>query len=309
MPSEACITSEEVLLLSKAAASPTMAPWGQDRFKLISALEMIRFFTGLVVIYVRDIATQTALLDVWLAEGEGHLPLASDSMVTVKDGVCESLRQMIESPEEVPVSRALRAKTERLLNRVETDDVITLSQAEVLLKELLNDIVLEFSSPYFLMVPAERRWLYEQRQPVFGPEVLARFPKAQYDIAAAGRCFALDEWTAAVFHLMRVLEKGLHALAAELQIPMAANIELENWKNIIDQIESKIRSLEQLPKSPMKSETLKAYSQMASNFWYFKEAWRNHVNHSRETYDEREALNIFNHVRIFMQELAARMTP
>lgn len=43
---------------------------------------------------------------------------------------------------------------------------------------------------------------------------------------------------------MRVLEKGLHNLATELEVHMTTPIEQENWNTIIDKIESKIRSID-----------------------------------------------------------------
>ena len=44
------------------------------------------------------------------------------------------------------------------------------------------------------------------------------FKSAKDDIGAAGNCYAADLHTAAVFHLMRVAEKGMKALARHLGI-------------------------------------------------------------------------------------------
>ena len=117
---------------------------------------------------------------------------------------------------------------------------------------------------------------------------------------------ALDEWTASVFHAMRVLEHALRRFAAELNIPMSAIYE-ENWHNIIDKIESEIKKLQNAQRSPTKTEKLKFYSACAVNFRYFKDAWRNHVSHARETYAELEATTIYNHVREFVQVLARNL--
>jgi hypothetical protein len=105
---------------------------------------------------------------------------------------------------------------------------------------------------------------------------------------------------------MRVLEHGLRDLAARVGATFATSIELENWKNIIDVIEKQIRAQEALPKSPQKSEDLQFYTKAASQFWHFKDAWRNHVSHAREYYDEAEAMNVFNGVKHLMQQLATR---
>ena len=159
------------------------------------------------------------------------------------------------------------------------------------------------------MIPPEMRPYYQGLQP-FGPEVERVFPDAMQDTRAAGRCLALDEGTAAVFHLMGVLERALHRLASQIELLMTPTIELENWKTITDQIEKKIngqvKALEQQPKGIEKSAKMQFYSEIAIDFNYFRLAWRNHVAHGRDRYEPREALEIWNHVRSFMQRLAKR---
>jgi hypothetical protein len=46
------------------------------------------------------------------------------------------------------------------------------------------------------------------------------------------------------------------------------------------------------------------YSDAASQFRHFKDAWRNHVSHGREHYDQRDAEKVLTNVREFMQHLA-----
>ena len=46
----------------------------------------------------------------------------------------------------------------------------------------------------------------------------------------AGKCLALNRETAGVFHLMRVLQIGLYALADDLHVQ---NLR-ENWQNAIE---------------------------------------------------------------------------
>ncbi|MGE3074475.1 MAG: hypothetical protein AB7O30_07635 [Dehalococcoidia bacterium] len=277
-------------------------PWERDRFALVGLSEMLRFYAGLVFIGARDFAGHVGLLTSLVVDGCGEEQVRRYK--GTHEGILQTFRELLDNPEEWPLTQRLHRKAERLHGRMATEDM-SITTAVVLLKELMNDLVEELSGPWFLMIPTNRRYLYEQRSPLFERAVHETFPEACADIEAAGRCLALDEWTAAVFHLMRVLERGLHWFANELQIGMAETVELENWKNIIDQIESRIRGMEQLPKSPEKAAMLQRYSEMAANLWFFKEAWRNHVAHSRSTYDERRAMNIFSHVRHFMQEAAA----
>jgi len=107
---------------------------------------------------------------------------------------------------------------------------------------------------------------------------------------------------------MRVLEHGLHELARSVAIPMAPTVELENWKNIIDQLASEIgkrrKMLTQAGKSHPRDEELRRLSEVALQLGYFKDAWRNYVSHARKTYDADEARSVWNHAQEFMRTLA-----
>jgi hypothetical protein len=166
----------------------------------------------------------------------------------------------------------------------------------------LNDDLKQHT--YFL-VPASRRPYYEIPD-LFGPVVAQEFPKAEYDIQHAGRCIAFDEWTAVVFHLMRVLEHGLRYVANDIGLAMSPEQD-EQWKTLIDRILSEIGKLEGTPNAPEKAERLKFYSTVGLDLRNFKNAWRNDVSHSRAAYDEGQAMAIWDHVRRFMQAIAARI--
>ena len=45
------------------------------------------------------------------------------------------------------------------------------------------------------------------------------------------------------------------------------------------------------------------YSQAATNFGHFNTAWRRHVSHARDNYDEEQARRILDHVESFMNSL------
>jgi hypothetical protein len=215
----------------------------------------------------------------------------------------ETLAELHRQCEKLPVSVAMELQIERAMSDLVVGTDYENATAMSRLVEIRKNLVAELSQHYFIQIPYQRRAYYEAKNPLMGALVEAKFPDASRDVAAAGRCLALEESTAAVFHLMRVLEHGLRFLATRVGLSSDA-MALENWKNVIDQIEKKIREMEGLPKSPIKSETLQHYSEAAIQFRYFKDAWRNHVSHSRSTYDERDAVSIWNHATEFMQHLA-----
>jgi hypothetical protein len=72
----------------------------------------------------------------------------------------------------------------------------------------------------------------------FGEAVATAFPNAVFDIVEAGKCLTFSRATACVMHLMRVLEVGLFALAARLDIDAKS----DNWNSILDLMEKEIRS-------------------------------------------------------------------
>ena len=81
------------------------------------------------------------------------------------------------------------------------------------LYELRSRIKDELSERYFLFVFPERVQYLENKQP-FGETVVEHFSAAAFDIEEASKCLALQRPTACVFHLMRVMEEGLKALAS-----------------------------------------------------------------------------------------------
>jgi hypothetical protein len=177
-------------------------------------------------------------------------------------------------------------------------------------KETHGRIVDELSAVYFFHVPTNRVEFYDK--PWCGEGVEKAFPTAITDIREAGKAFALGRWSAAVFHAMGILQRGLYALATDVHVEFKAGFELENWKNIIDKIQSaiddRLKDTEGKPKSGAKDETLTFYSRVAIEFQYFRNAWRNHVAHLREVYDEEHTQTVLTHVKQFMTRLAERLS-
>lgn len=150
----------------------------------------------------------------------------------------------------------------------------------------------------FAFPPASAR--YFSNQPLFGEKVEEIFPDIAYDVAEAGKCLALGRWTATVMHLMRVLEAGLQALAAHLDVPSD-----ENWNVLLNSIEGKLRNVRR--KVDGREEEQWA-AEAGVHLRFIKNAWRNHAMHPLERYDSERARQIFENTRSFMQHLASKMT-
>lgn len=146
---------------------------------------------------------------------------------------------------------------------------------------------------------ASSRIVYFEKDDLFGLEVTNSFPSATEDIRNAGTCFAVEQWDASVFHLMRVLERGLRALANKFNIPFQNT----TWHTVIEQIEAKVRRMDSSYGADWK-EQQKFCAEAASQFMFLKDAWRNHIMHLGDVYDEGKALSVLTHVRMVMRALA-----
>ncbi len=191
---------------------------------------------------------------------------------------------------------------ERIKDFLSLNAQISLSNVVRLFDELENRIIDEMKSRAFFSIEPSKQKLFTEDN-LFGNEVAAKFPSAEVDISNAGKCLALDQWTASVFHSIRVLEIGLDVLAKELGV----SSDRRNWGNIISEIEAKIKDFSKNPSGNEWKPKEQFYSEAALQFRYFKNAWRNHVMHVRDTYDEQRADTIFEHVKEFMAHLATRL--
>ncbi len=147
----------------------------------------------------------------------------------------------------------------------------TWNDAFVRLSCLKQSFKAELQSRLCLFVHSHKSQFYVSRifleaERLFGDAVYENFKSTRQDVDDAGRCFAFEQNTACVFHSMRILEKGLHAFAEELGLKPKVPIVLQEWHNIIEQIEAKIDGLQGLPRSIQKTETLKFYSGAAIEF-------------------------------------------
>jgi len=231
------------------------------------------------------------------ARDDEQVPHLKESLVNALAGGQVELDRL-------PLSNAVKAQWASLLDRV-TASPWHLQDIATRIAVLIQSVMTELDDRLFLMIPEGDAGLYSQPEPLFGAAVASKFPECDDDIKAAGRCLAIAEWTASVFHLMRALEHGLRWLAGELKISMLPDIDLLQWGEIIDQIESESRNLEKaLPRGRPKSELLQFYGEAATNFAHFKTAWRNHVMHSRSAYDPRQTRTIYAHVDAFLRVLA-----
>ena len=154
-----------------------------------------------------------------------------------------------------------------------------------------------------MMIPADRVAYYETPNTFLGNEVLSRLIEvgleATTDAAEAGNCYATGRYTACIFHLMRLMEKCVQKMGNDLGIPEKITCEKE-WQKILNDMKGKIK--EKYP-SEKDSERIKLES-VIGHLETVKIAWRNPTMHPKATYTAREAENIINAVRIFLEDFS-----
>jgi hypothetical protein len=167
------------------------------------------------------------------------------------------------------------------------------------LRHLHSRVRDELQSEYFAHVARTDVGLFNQKEP-FGTAVSKKLPKASEDIECAGKCLALEQYTAAVFHLMRAMEVGVRRLGTRLKVSI--NVNTETWYQILQHVDGKIKKL---PVDSEANKNRKAKLAAASQYLdAVRIAVRNEVMHPKQTYRPEEAREVYAATRAFMGQLA-----
>src|SRR5205823_648887 len=132
--------------------------------------------------------------------------------------------------------------------------------------------------------------------PAWGDMAFLGYQRAQHDFEEARKCLALARPTAVVFHLMRVVEVGLQALATKLGLTL--DLDQANWNTILNHLEK------EGPKHPDWRGAPERYQGTVVHLRQVKTAFRNPCMHVPDRYTEEEAEELYGFVRAFMRNLA-----
>lgn len=186
-------------------------------------------------------------------------------------------------------------------NMVLTKDM--LNQITNILTQISGCLRKESSLKVAMILPAEKVELFESNEPLFGSNVAVKFPSITYEIEEAGKCLALNRYTASVFHCMRAMEKGLDAAFNSLGLIQGKN---PNWGSLLKDIKTEIDRRKSANAWKSSNDEI-FFSEVYVSIDAVRNAWRNATMHIQNKYSEEEATNIFNAAKGFMQKLSSRM--
>jgi hypothetical protein len=278
-----------------------LAPWHQRPHGLWSLWEMFGFFAfefGMFVDLFNII--------------EGSLKFEAKSEGATSIVPAERVAKIVSTGSSVSRMRELASLLEMqsVVRHFQTIDLaaergMTYEEFIPLVEQLKVRVIEELQDRWFLFV--QPRWAKVYQDPLDGwRDVPALFPSAMGEIQAASRCLAVQEPTAAVFHLMRVLEGGLMALGSDLAVN-AATLATKSWGSILNEIQQAIPAKVKAIADPiLQKAEAESYHGLAAQFDHFREAWRDRVSHSLRVYNMPEAEGVLVGVRAFMLRLAER---
>jgi hypothetical protein len=161
----------------------------------------------------------------------------------------------------------------------------------------------ELSLTTLFVLESDKQGYFEPSEPLFGKDVEVKFPSVSFELDEAAKCFALGRSTAAVFHLMRLMEIGINAVASCLSIPPPTRGGDRNWGAISKKIKDEMERRNASGRWADKEFFAAVYASLDA----VRVAWRNTTMHVDNKYSEEESEHIFGAIRGFMRRLASRL--
>ena len=162
-----------------------------------------------------------------------------------------------------------------------------------------DDLTIILSKKFFYYLKPGMAEFYGKPE-LFGAVVAKKFPAAINDIEWAGNCLALGQSTACVLHLSRAMEIALRRIAGKLK-----GVTVGPKDAMGDVLRNMAQPIKDLPAQTNAQKRKKErWAECVLNLSHVKTAWRDPGSHGRQSYDEKQARDILERVRGFMQQLA-----
>jgi hypothetical protein len=175
-----------------------------------------------------------------------------------------------------------------------------------LLREIDSRLRDELSDVTVLTLSPKEQGYFEPAEALFGNDFETKFPSGLFELDEAAKCIALGRGTSAVFHLMRLMEIGVRAVAQSLQIPDPLGPAQRNWGAVLKKIRDAIDQKWPTATNRMAGDG-QIFEALYASLDAVKNPWRNATMHVENKYTDEEAEHIFVAVSGFTKKLASRM--
>ncbi len=188
--------------------------WDARPFQLVTLLDMIRFEVLNLYIALQGIEELRIRIED-LQKERGNT-----GVLTPQESKAMSLQLawLFEACRRTELTEATsRLRTFRNFDgpQAQNPEIFPLETVKWNFKELIEAVYRDLHTKTFLFMPQDHAVYYERGQ-AFGALVDRHFTSARNDIQEAANCYATGRYTACAFHCARVAEKGLHALAHDM---------------------------------------------------------------------------------------------
>jgi hypothetical protein len=166
----------------------------------------------------------------------------------------------------------------------------------------------ELAGTAFYSVTPQEAALIAPTEPHWGNDLRNKFPSVLFDLDEAAACIAFSRSTAAVFHLMRIMEVGIGAIARCLGIPDPVKPSQKHWGAISKTIQAELTARNSTaPPNWARADDRVFFADMFVLMEAVRTAWRNPTMHPDRKHTPEEASDIFGAVKTFMRKISSRL--
>ncbi len=219
---------------------------------------------------------------------------APGSVMTIAQFMRDDAEQLVSVLRAMELGATREAERFKTFLNAESSDMAAFRERLRAVQDRVTD---DLAERCLVLLKADGGALYEPSSPLWGSEIRSRFPKACFDIDEAGKCLALDRFTASVFHLMRAIEIVLKAIGLSLEVGCPKN---DNWGMWLGHIRDEYIKIKAGPDKDF-------YQDVYQRLDAIKDASRNPTIHVETIYTEEEAKLILKTTEMLYRKIASRM--
>ena len=259
--------------------------------QLISLYDMLQFYTKPFL----SILDSLTILFSYL-HSISLIDHKSTQKLEYPDNFIENINSLIAQLEQIDLQFAVISAKElvTIMSQKSTPFVLTHDDLR-LMREIKKRIMDEFDIKKVFILSLPTVNYYDSLNS--WQKVINEYPSLTYDIDESGKCLSFTRYTASVFHLMRIIEKGVQLLGDHLEIQ---NTNTKTWGEIICNINAAINNNKNQGKRQQ-------YNEVTTYLTNIRIAWRNEVMHPKDTYTEEETIGIYSATHIFMTHLVTEI--